>query len=81
MQDRQAHYPVSRPREAAGLTIDLTADSAYSIGDRVFHVKFGYGRVTGIEGDKLDIRFDKAGEKKIIARFVMSADPGDEVPF
>ncbi len=81
MQERQAHYPVSRPREAAGLTIDLTADSAYSAGDRVFHVKFGYGRVTGIEGDKLDIRFDKAGEKKIIARFVMPADPGDDVPF
>ncbi len=47
----------------------------------MFHVKFGYGRVTGIEGDKLDIRFDKAGEKKIVARFVMPADIGDEVPF
>jgi len=61
--------------------IDLTADSAYSPGDRVFHIKFGYGAVTGIEGDKLDIRFDKTGEKKIVARFVMPADLADEIPF
>src|SRR5690606_27233850 len=65
LQERQAVRPVAQPREARNVTIDLTADSAYSIGDRVFHTKFGYGRVAGIEGDKLDIRFDKAGEKKI----------------
>ncbi len=81
LQDRQTRRPVAQPREAAGLTIDLTADSAYTVGDRVFHVKFGYGRVTGIEGDKLDIRFEKAGDKKIVARFVMPADLGDDVPF
>ena len=39
-------------------------------GDRVFHVKFGYGRVTGIEGNKLTVAFDKAGEKKVIDSFV-----------
>ena len=78
LQERQATRPEPRPRN---VTIDLTADSAYSIGDRVFHTKFGYGRVTGIEGDKLDIRFDKAGEKKIVARFVMPADMADGIPF
>jgi DNA helicase-2/ATP-dependent DNA helicase PcrA len=81
LQDRQGIRPVSQPREARNVTIDLQADSAYSVGERVFHVKFGYGKVTGIEGDKLDIRFDKAGEKKIVARFVMPADIGDEIPF
>ena len=50
-------------------------------GDRVFHTKFGYGKVTAIEGDKLDIRFDKTGDKKIVARFVMPADLADEIPF
>ncbi|WP_395541976.1 ATP-dependent helicase [Neotabrizicola sp. sgz301269] len=81
LQDRQSSRPVSQPREAKNVTIDLQAESAYAVGERVFHVKFGYGRVTGIEGDKLDIRFDKAGEKKIVARFVMPADMGDEIPF
>ncbi|GAB1362696.1 UvrD-helicase domain-containing protein [Rhodobacter sp.] len=81
MQERQAIRPASQPRGARNATIDLTADSAYSPGDRVFHTKFGYGSVTGIEGDKLDIRFDKAGEKKIVARFVMPADMADDIPF
>jgi DNA helicase-2/ATP-dependent DNA helicase PcrA len=81
LQERQSSRPLAQPREARNVTIDLTADSAYSVGDRVFHTKFGYGRVTGIEGDKLDIRFDKAGEKKIVARFVMPADLADEIPF
>jgi hypothetical protein len=30
----------------------------------VFHDKFGYGTVKGIEGNKLTVAFDKAGEKK-----------------
>ncbi|MDZ7907572.1 MAG: hypothetical protein U5N10_04695 [Gemmobacter sp.] len=47
----------------------------------MFHQKFGYGAVTGIEGDKLDIAFDKAGVKKIVARFVVSAEEADDVPF
>ncbi len=81
LQERQSSRPIAQPREARHVTIDATAESGYQLGERVFHVKFGYGRVTGIEGDKLDIRFDKAGKKKIVARFVMPADIGDEVPF
>jgi DNA helicase-2/ATP-dependent DNA helicase PcrA len=33
-------------------------------------MKFGMGDVLGVEGDKLDIQFDKAGRKKVIASFV-----------
>jgi DNA helicase-2/ATP-dependent DNA helicase PcrA len=44
--------------------------SAFSTGDRVFHQKFGYGRVTRIDGNKLSIAFDKAGEKKVVDSFV-----------
>ena len=44
--------------------------SAYSIGDRVFHVKFGNGNVTAIEGNKLTIAFDKAGEKRVVDSFI-----------
>ena len=43
-------------------------------GERVFHQKFGYGRITSVDGDKLEVAFDKAGTKKIIDRFVKPAD-------
>jgi DNA helicase II / ATP-dependent DNA helicase PcrA len=44
--------------------------SAFSLGDRVFHQKFGNGNVTGIDGNKLTIQFDKAGEKRVVDSFV-----------
>jgi DNA helicase-2/ATP-dependent DNA helicase PcrA len=47
--------------------------SHYSRGDRVFHQKFGYGRVRYVEGNKLTVEFDKAGEKKVIDQFVARA--------
>ncbi|WP_035661956.1 ATP-dependent helicase [Bradyrhizobium sp. Ec3.3] len=47
--------------------------SEFSIGDRVFHQKFGYGRVAKIDGNKLTIAFDKAGEKKVVDSFVQRA--------
>ncbi|WP_375173610.1 ATP-dependent helicase [Pseudooceanicola sp.] len=78
MQARANQRPVSQPRETRSQVIDLEAVSRYTIGDRVFHQKFGYGAVTGIEGDKLDIDFEKAGPKKVVAKFVMSSD---DIPF
>ena len=47
-----------------------SAAGAYMLGDRVFHQKFGYGQVTHVEGNKLTVAFDKAGEKKVIDTFV-----------
>ena len=47
--------------------------SSYSRGERVFHQKFGYGLVRGVEGNKLTVAFDKAGEKKVIDSFVERA--------
>jgi len=44
--------------------------SQYKRGDRVFHQKFGYGAVTMVEGNKLTVAFEKAGEKKVIDTFV-----------
>ncbi len=73
---------MAQPREARNIVIDLDAVSAFTQGDRVFHQKFGYGTVMGIEGDKLDIEFEKAGAKKVVAKFVVSAGrEGDDVPF
>jgi DNA helicase-2/ATP-dependent DNA helicase PcrA len=48
-------------------------DSEFSPGDRVFHQKFGYGRVAKVDGNKLTIAFDKAGEKKVVDSFVARA--------
>jgi DNA helicase-2/ATP-dependent DNA helicase PcrA len=51
-------------------TADPRAGSGWKRGDRVFHQKFGYGLVKGVEGYKLVVAFDKAGEKKVIDTFV-----------
>ena len=44
--------------------------SPFNVGDRVFHMKFGNGNVSAIEGNKLTIAFDKAGEKRVVDSFV-----------
>ena len=81
MQDRAGTRGVAQPAEARGIVIDAQAVSPYGIGDRVFHQKFGYGEVISVEGDKLDIEFDHAGSKKIVARWVIAAHQVSDVPF
>ncbi|MDP2295944.1 MAG: UvrD-helicase domain-containing protein [Pseudolabrys sp.] len=44
--------------------------SHFAVGERVFHLKFGNGNVTAVDGNKLTIRFDKAGEKRVVDSFV-----------
>lgn len=45
----------------------------FARGERVFHEKFGYGRIAAIDGNKLTVDFEKAGEKRVIASFVKRA--------
>ncbi|SFQ15551.1 DNA helicase-2 / ATP-dependent DNA helicase PcrA [Roseivivax halotolerans] len=78
LQSRSQERPLSQPRESRNQVIDLDATSSYVMGERVFHQKFGYGEITGIEGDKLEVAFEKAGTKKVVSRFVCAAD---DVPF
>ncbi|MFC6686766.1 ATP-dependent helicase [Jhaorihella thermophila] len=78
MQARAGQRGLAQPREARNMVVDAQAVSSHAEGDRVFHQKFGYGTVTGIEGDKLEIAFEKAGTKKVVARFVTAAD---DIPF
>ena len=78
MQARAGQRPTAQPAESRSSVIDLEAVSGFAEGDRVFHQKFGYGAVIGVEGDKLEIAFEKAGTKKIVARFVTVSD---DVPF
>jgi DNA helicase II / ATP-dependent DNA helicase PcrA len=49
------------------------ASAVFSAGDRIFHQKFGYGRIIAVDGNKLEIAFDKAGTKKVIDSFVEAA--------
>jgi DNA helicase-2/ATP-dependent DNA helicase PcrA len=81
LQARGQQRQMRQPAEAKNITIDMTAVSSFTAGDRVFHQKFGYGEVMAVEGDKLDIAFDKAGQKKVVARFVVASDAADDVPF
>jgi len=48
-------------------------DSEFDVGDRVFHDKFGYGEIMEVEGTKVIVEFDKAGEKKLVASFLKKA--------
>ncbi len=47
--------------------------SRFTVGDRVFHIKFGNGNVSSIEGNKLTIDFDRAGQKRVLDGFVEKA--------
>ncbi|WP_300016518.1 ATP-dependent helicase [uncultured Roseobacter sp.] len=78
LQARSQDRPVSQPRESKNTVIDMSAVSSFTMGERVFHQKFGYGAIQGIEGDKLEIAFEKAGVKKVVAKFVTGCD---DIPF
>lgn len=78
MQARSAQRGTGQPTSGKNLVIDSQAVSSFSIGDRVFHQKFGYGAVTGMDGDKLEVAFEKAGVKKVVASYVSAPD---DIPF
>ena len=42
----------------------------FAAGERIFHQKFGYGRIVAVDGEKLQIEFEKAGTKKVMSSFV-----------
>ncbi|MEM7171583.1 MAG: UvrD-helicase domain-containing protein [Pseudomonadota bacterium] len=55
-------------------TVESLPTSQFALKERVFHQKFGYGKVLEVDGEKLTIDFEQAGEKKVIASFVKPAD-------
>ena len=63
---------VEAGRSAASFAAKPRTDIA--IGQRVFHDKFGYGQVMGQEGNKLEIEFEQAGNKRLLDSFVRPAD-------
>ena len=78
LQARSSERGLSQPSVKKNRVIDAKVISAYGLGDRVHHEKFGFGAVVGVEGDKLSIVFDGGTAKKVVASFVA---PADDVPF
>ena len=69
--------PSNWQRNAAAPMIPIEthdhAPGTFSAGLRVFHQKFGYGVINAVDGNKLEIAFDKAGIKKVMDSFVSLA--------
>jgi DNA helicase II / ATP-dependent DNA helicase PcrA len=73
--DGGPHSGAGKPRLPLTIEGELIAKStgttsAFTLGDRVFHQKFGNGNVIAIDGNKLTIQFDKAGQKRVVDSFV-----------
>jgi DNA helicase-2/ATP-dependent DNA helicase PcrA len=58
---------------ASAVSLGNPGRSDISLGQRVFHSKFGYGTVAAIEGNKLEIDFEHAGRKRVLDSFVSIA--------
>ncbi len=50
--------------------VSSMSSSNYKRGERIFHQKFGYGRIAAIEGNKLTVDFEKAGTKKVLDSYI-----------
>ncbi|MEH3047711.1 ATP-dependent helicase [Sphingomonas adhaesiva] len=55
---------------ASAVSLGNKGRSDLSLGQRVFHQKFGYGTIAEIEGNKLEIDFEQAGRKRVMDSFV-----------
>jgi len=72
----QGHRGQSAPlktHSSAGIGSGLSrlkSQAGFEVNQRIFHQKFGYGKIISVDGDKLDIRFEKTGRKKVLDSFV-----------
>ncbi len=66
--------PSRAPKRDMEASLIHAEPQGFGIGERVFHQKFGYGRITAIDANKLAIAFEKAGDKKVLDSFVVPAD-------
>jgi DNA helicase II / ATP-dependent DNA helicase PcrA len=70
---RGSNDPYARPPievKASAISLGNKGRDDLSVGQRVFHGKFGYGTIEAIEGNKLEIEFEKAGRKRVLDSFV-----------
>ena len=68
-----AHRPVVRSYDPDEPDIDVESSFDYSVGEFVFHPKFGRGKITGISGHganmRITIRFARGAEKTLVAEY------------
>jgi DNA helicase-2/ATP-dependent DNA helicase PcrA len=65
--------PVTIEAEARLIATSDPGAARFARGERVFHDKFGYGKITALDGNKLTVDFEKAGEKRVVDSFVKRA--------
>jgi DNA helicase-2/ATP-dependent DNA helicase PcrA len=71
--ERDRRDPYARPPlevKASAVSLGNQGRTDLTLGQRVFHGKFGYGTIAAIEGNKLEIDFEHAGRKKVLDSFV-----------
>jgi DNA helicase-2/ATP-dependent DNA helicase PcrA len=68
--NRRSPGPVTIDGDLVARSVDHGTASPYSQGQRVFHLKFGYGTIAALEGNKLTIDFESTGRKKVLDSFV-----------
>ena len=59
--------------KASAVSLGNKGRDDLSLGQRVFHSKFGYGTIAAIEGNKLEIDFEHAGRKRVLDSFVSAS--------
>lgn len=75
-QQIKATAPRSAPVQIEGKAKEIAVtrrEGRLNVGDRVSHATFGQGTIRRVDGDKLEVAFDRAGTKKIVERFVTKA--------
>jgi DNA helicase II / ATP-dependent DNA helicase PcrA len=71
-RNRVSRQPLTIEGELIAKSV-IGGDARFSRGDRVFHQKFGGGTVAAVDGNKLTVDFDKAGQKRVVDSFVEAA--------
>ena len=62
-----------KPRVSKFSTPNISTQ-VLEFGERVFHQKFGYGNVISIDGDTVEVTFEKSGDKKVKSNYLLSKD-------
>lgn len=68
--DSSGFQPKVKKKESYERKVQSESGELLSRGDRVFHDKFGYGKIVNIDGHKLDISFEKGSQKRVMDSFV-----------
>jgi DNA helicase-2/ATP-dependent DNA helicase PcrA len=71
--DSSGFVPKVQKRQIHERKVMSESGTVFARGDRVFHDKFGYGKIVNIDGHKLDIAFEKSGQKRVMDSFVERA--------